>query len=271
MCKVAGVSRSGYYAWLNRDHAKESFEELLVLDLFELKNGKYGIRRLKMALERKTKLIFNLKRIIRIKKKFGLETKIRRPSRMRIAFKNAEEHKVYPNLLKRNFEPENDQILISTDITELVYSSGQKAYLSAFKDLKSKKIIHYQITPRPTIELAITGLDDILGAITTSERNRMIIHSDQGLHYTSHAYRQKLKTYGVTQSMSRKGNCLDNAPIESFFGHLKDESGYRNCKTLVELKREISRYIKYYNDERPQWGLKRKTPAEAGAELGLVF
>ena len=80
-----------------------------------------------------------------------------------------------------------------------------------------------------------------------------------------------LKKHGIKQSMSRKGNCLDNAPIESFFGHLKDESEYRKCRNWIELVKEIDRYIKYYNDERPQWGLKRKTPAEAGANMNLVF
>ncbi len=224
-----------------------------------------------MCLERNTDYIFNLKRIIRVKKKFGLETKIRRRNKMKAAIKTNEEHRILPNLLQRNFNPKGDEILISTDTTELPFLRGQKAYLSAFKDLKSKKIIHYNINQRATIELVMTGLDQMLKNIDAKKREKMIIHSDQGYHYTSTAYRAKLSTYGVSQSMSRRGDCLDNAPIESFFGHLKDESEYKTCKNLNELEEEITRYINYYNDERPQWGLKRKTPAEAEVNNYLVF
>ena len=224
-----------------------------------------------MCLERNTNLIFNLKRIIRIKKKYGLETKIRRRNKMKAARKINEEHEVMPNLLQRNFNPKEDEVLISTDTTELRFLRGQRAYLSAFMDLKSKKIIHYSLNQRATMDLVMTGLDQMLENINAKKREKIIIHSDQGYHYTSIAYRTKLSNYGVSQSMSRKGDCLDNAPIESFFGHLKDESEYRACRNGSELEEEITRYMNYYNDERPQWGLKRKTPAEAEVNMNLVF
>lgn len=224
-----------------------------------------------MWIERHTKFNFNLKRIIRVKKKFGLETKVRKRNKMKAAIKLNEEHKILPNLLQRNFNPKQDEILISTDTTELPFLRGQKAYLSAFKDLRSKKIVHYSLNQRATIDLVMAGLDQMLKAIDVKKREKMIIHSDQGYHYTSNVYRAKLSSYGVKQSMSRRGDCLDNAPIESFFGHLKDESDYKNCKDLGELEKEITRYINYYNDERPQWGLKRKTPAEAEVNVNLVF
>ncbi len=99
----------------------------------------------------------------------------------------------------------------------------------------------------------------------------MIIHSDQGGHYTGRSFREEIKKLGLRQSMSRKGNCLDNAPIESFFGHLKDDVDYKACKNFVELREMITEYMNYYNNERPQWGLKQKTPAEAGAELSLFY
>lgn len=88
------------------------------------------------------------------------------------------------------------------------------------------------------------------------------MHSDQGIHYTNSAYRKILETHQVHQSMSRKGNCLDNAPIESFFGHLKDELDLSICKTYEDVKNKVRSYISYYNKHRPQWGLKAKTPAE---------
>ena len=271
LCRIAGVSRSGFYSWLNRPVREEVFEELLVVDLFELKKGKYGIRKLKMCLEKKTGIIYNLKRIIRIKKKYNLITVVRKPNKMKAFFKKINEHRVVPNLLKRNFNPKENEVFVSTDITELSYSGGQKAYLSAYKDLRNKKIIHYYLSQRPTLELVMTGLDKMLGNTNKKMRDSVIIHSDQGFHYTSYAYRKMLKKHGVKQSMSRKGNCLDNAPIESFFGHLKDESEYRRCRNWSELVKEIDSYIKYYNDERPQWGLNKKTPAEAGANMNLVF
>lgn len=271
LCRIAGVSRSGFYSWLKRPIAEEKFEELLVVDLFELKKGKYGIRKLKMYLEKKTGLIYNLKKIIRIKKKYNLITVVRKPNKMKAFFKQINEHKVIPNILKRNFNPKENEVFVSTDITELSYLGGQKAYLSAYKDLRNKKIIHYHLSQRPTLELVMTGLDKLLGNTNKKMRDSVIIHSDQGFHYTSSAFREMLKKHGIKQSMSRKGNCLDNAPIESFFGHLKDESEYRRCRNWSELVKEIDSYIKYYNDERPQWGLNKKTPAEAGANMNLVF
>ncbi len=224
-----------------------------------------------MCLEKKTGLIFNLKRIVRIKRKYKLETRVRKPSKMRAIFKVNDEHKTVSNIIQRNFNPKINEFIVSTDVTELSYLGGKKAYLSAYKDLRSKKIIHYSVNERPTLELVMEGLDTFLKGIDVKARSRMIIHSDQGYQYTSYAYRDKLRSYGIRQSMSRKGNCLDNAPIESFFGHLKDESEYRKCKSWEELKQEIDKYIKYYNDERPQWGLKRKTPTEVGANVNLVF
>ena len=224
-----------------------------------------------MNLEKKTGLIYNLKRIIRIKKKYNLITVVRKPNKMKAFFKQINEHKVVPNILKRNFNPKENEVFVSTDITELSYLGGQKAYLSAYKDLRNKKIIHYHLSQRPTLELVMTGLDKLLGNTNKKMRDSVIIHSDQGFHYTSYAFREMLKKHGIKQSMSRKGNCLDNAPIESFFGHLKDESEYRRCRNWSELVKEIDSYIKYYNDERPQWGLNKKTPAEAGANMNLVF
>lgn len=224
-----------------------------------------------MLIYRRYKRTINIKKIKRIKRDFGLATIIRKKNKMRLIFKTGEEHKVAPNLLKRNFIPITKRTYFSTDITELPYLGGRKAYLSAMKDLATNEIVHFNILQRPTGDLVITNLDQVFGKYSDLIRGEMIIHSDQGAHYTSEAFRAKLKNLGITQSMSRKGNCLDNSPIESFFGHLKDEVGYRSCKTFAEVKKKIEKYMEYYNNERPQWGLERKTPAEAGVELSLVF
>ncbi len=141
-------------------------------------------------------------------------------------------------------------------MTELPYTGGRKAYLSAMKDLATNEIVHFNILQRPTGDLVITNLEEAFEKYSSSVRGRMIIHSDQGFHYTSEAFRKKLEKLGITQSMSRKGNCLDNSPIESFFGHLKDEVSFRSCKTFTDVKKKIEKYMYYYNNERPQWGLE---------------
>lgn len=224
-----------------------------------------------MLVYRRYKRVINLKKIKRIKRDFGLITVIRRKNKMRLIFKAGEEHKVAPNLLKRNFIPITKRTYFSTDVTELPYIGGRKAYLSAMKDLATNEIVHFNILQRPTGDLVITNLEEVFENYSSLVRGRMIIHSDQGFHYTSEAFRKKLEKLGITQSMSRKGNCLDNSPIESFFGHLKDEVSFRSCKTFTEVKKKIEKYMYYYNNERPQWDLEQKTPAEAGVALSLVF
>ena len=224
-----------------------------------------------MEIKRQYGLNFNLKKIIRIKNKFSLNTIIRKKSIYRAAFKTGYEHKSVPNLLEQNFNPPDSKVYLSTDITELHYEKGQKAYLSAVKDLRTKEIVTFSVSIRPTIDMVTLNLDDYLKSLAPEEKENIFVHSDQGLHYTSYQFRCLLERHNVKQSMSRKGNCLDNSPIESFFGHLKDEIDYKDCKNFSELKNKIKKYIYYYNNERPQWGLKQKTPAEARVNFSLVY
>lgn len=224
-----------------------------------------------MSFERLFKRKINLKKVQRIKRDFKLETLIRKRNRSRAVFKLGEESKVAANLVNRKFSGQMKEIILSTDITELKYAHGQKAYLSAVKDLRTKEIVSFAVQPRQTIELAIGELPQIIARKSARIRRKIIVHSDQGFQYTSHQYRKALESLDVRLSMSRKGTCLDNAPIESFFGHLKDEAEYKSCKTFKELRKCVQTYIKYYNYERPQWGLKQKTPAEAGVKCSLVL
>lgn len=214
-----------------------------------------------MYLEREYGVIFNLKKIRRIMKLRGLVVKIRKRKSQFYYLKNTQ-HKAMPNRLKQKFNTNSSDRLYSTDITYMQYNGDNKAYLSAVKDLGTKEIVHHRVSKNMDISLVINGLSDFLKKIPEGKRRRMIMHSDQGAHYTSYFYRKILKLNGVKQSMSRKGNCLDNAPIESFFGHFKDESEYKNCKSFEELKNEVDKYINYYNNKRPQWGLKGQTPVE---------
>lgn len=242
-----------------------------LVELFNEKKGKYGVRRLKMAFDRRFKTRINIKKIKRIKRKFDLHTKIRRKSKYRAAFVKGEEHAVAPNLVQRNFSPEEDVNVLSIDITELNYMGGRKAYFFGVKELKSRMLVHYSLKERPTLDLVIEGLNEYLMSLPEDIRRKTIIHSDQGFHFTSHQFRGLVDRCELIQSMSRKGNCLDNAPIESFFGHFKDEADFRKCTNFSELRNMVKKYVSYYNFDRPQWSLKRKTPAEAGVDLGLVF
>jgi transposase InsO family protein len=211
-----------------------------------------------MQIERNENLKINLKRIARIKNKFNLTTQRRKKSKLRSGMKEMLESNVCKNHLKQIFKSNIPGKLFSTDITYLSNKRGQRAYLSGVKDLCTREIVGYSVSLSNDVELV---LNSIRGLSSTREKE-ILIHSDQGHQYISHIYRNYLKSKGIKQSMSRRGNCYDNAPIESFFGHLKDECEYRDWKDIKELRRKIGRYIKYYNERRPQWCLKRKTPIE---------
>lgn len=223
-----------------------------------------------MTFERSTGRKINHKKVRRIKRDFGLVTQVRKKSKFRAIFKIGEESKVAPNIVKRRFDHLRGRIVLATDITELRYAYGQRAYLAAVKDLRTKEIVSYKVSSSPTIELALADIKGVLEGLPVETRKRIIVHSDQGFQYTSHQYRDLMKSLGVKVSMSRKGNCLDNAPIESFFGHLKDEANHESCKSFKELRKCVQNYMHYYNYERPQWDLKKKTPAEAGVRISLV-
>lgn len=201
----------------------------------------------------------NHKKIARLKNEYGMVTKIRRKN----PYKNlpTSEHVDIPNVVNRNFKaPLPDQIY-STDMTYLFYGKGEKAYLSATKDLGTNEIISYKVMRTPIIGHFREEFRQLLSRLPEETRNSLVIHSDQGFQYTHKAYRELLQEYGVTQSMSRKGNCIDNAPIESFFGHFKDNLNLKDCRSFKEVEEEVSSTMNYYNNDRPQLALNKKPPA----------
>lgn len=263
MC--AAVSRSGYYYWRKHDGeaALRDLEALkLVRSVHKRFHGKAGIRTIRMYLEFKHGIVMNLKKISRIKRTYGIETKIRRKNKYN-TFNNAvHENEVSPNLVERIFNVSEPDRVYSTDITYLSYYGGKRAFLSATKDLCSREIVHYNISRNIRTDLACDGLGDVFKRLPEAVRSKLIIHSDQGGHYRSKEFRNLLNDYGIKQSMSRRGNCLDNAPIESFFGHMKDEIEFGKCKSFDDVKEMVSKYIRFYNEERYQWTLKKMTPIE---------
>ena len=241
----------------NRDHEDLS----LIKKYFDESKSKDGIRQLSMVIERKEGLIFNKKKIARLKKEYGLITEIRRKNKFRQFAKKKQEHETYPNLLERNFKGlRADQVYV-TDITTLKYQ-GRKAYFAAVKDLETKDIVGLSVSNRIDLNLTNNAMREALKRLSPNQKQELIVHSDQGFHFTHFSFRNLLEMEGVTQSMSRKGNCLDNAPMESFFGLIKDHIELKDCKTIKDVEKEVTRKVDYYNRLRPQLGLKKMPPSE---------
>jgi len=149
-----------------------------------------------------------------------------------------------------------------TDITYLLYNNSKLACLSTVKDASTNEILAYNLSERITLEIATTTIEKLMKKNKLLLNPEAFIHSNQGYHYTIPTFQRLLKKYGLGQSMSRRGNCWDNAPQESFFGHMKDEIDYKNCTTFEELQSMIDKYMRYYNNFRYQWGLKKLTPVQ---------
>ena len=136
------------------------------------------------------------------------------------------------------------------------------AYLSVVKDIASKEVVSWNLSMQLTMEIVLDTIENMKNNNQITSLKNILIHSDQGVHYTNPEYISDIKKLNMIQSMSRKGNCIDNVPIESFFGHFKDDVDYKVCKTFEELKKMISEYMEYYNNKRYQWDLKKMTPVQ---------
>lgn len=273
LCTLTEVSRSGYYAWLKQSDSRSVKEEsdfldyLLLKEIYDAKRGKAGYRVLRMILENNYGVIMNLKKIRRLTNKFGMTAKIRRANPYRKLAKATQEHRTVPNHLNREFKQEEPQKVFLTDITYLHYRNGQTAYLSCVKDLATREIVSFELSKGLSMEIAYRTLARLKESLNGNIHPEAILHSDQGFHYTHPEFRKRVSQMEIKQSMSRKGNCLDNAPMESFFGHLKDEVDYRQAEDFETLYRLVAEYIEEYNTERYQWDLKKMTPVQYRSHL----
>lgn len=241
---------------------KDKVAKEVILRAYNFKNRKKGAKQIKMTLEGEFETKYNLKRIRRVMKKFSIICPIRKANPYRRMMKATKEHTVVPNLLKRNFKQNVPGKVLLTDITYLYYGKNQKAYLSTIKDSSTNEILSYNVSTSLKLEIATDTIEKLVTNGTVKIPEGAFIHSDQGAHYTSPTFQKLLKKYGLGQSMSRRGNCWDNAPQESFFGHFKDESCIKQCDSLETLRTEIDQYMDYYNSFRYQWGLKKMTPVQ---------
>lgn len=192
-------------------------------------------------------------------KKYNMITKIRRKNPYKAIMKKTLEHRTFDNKLARSFDQNVPFKVFCTDITYLPYNQ-KLAYLSVIKDIASGEVVAWHMTRRLEMEIVLNTIENMKKHEIAHSFENIMMHSDQGFHYTNPQYIEALKNLKMIQSMSRKGNCVDNAPIESFFGHLKDDVDYQSCKTFDELYLLIEAYVKYYNHEREQWDLKKMTP-----------
>lgn len=265
-CDLLDVSRSGYYSYLKASTNRESREKLdleakeMVLKAFDRRGYKKGSRSIKMVLENDYNLNFSRKKIQRIMRKYGIVCPHRRGNPYKKIAKATKEHQVVSNKLNREFKQGIPGKVLLTDITYLPYNGNCMAYLSTIKDASTNQILAYDVSDRITLDIATRTIQKLMNNKNITLHKKAFIHSDQGSHYTSPRYQKLLKKYGLDQSMSRRGNCWDNAPQESFFGHLKDEVDYRSARTLKNLKAKINHYMVYYNNYRYQWNLKKMTP-----------
>lgn len=267
LCEISNVSRSGYYNYINseknrRDKESKDLESYYwIKKAFEFKKRSKGARQIKMVLENEFNVVYNLKKIRRIMRKFNLVCKIRKSNPYKKIAKATKEHSSVENTLKRNFKQDIPRKVLLTDISYLSYGSSNRAYLSVIKDGSTNEILSYEVSSSISLDIATNTIKKLCRKHFSLHKD-CFIHSDQGFHYTSPTFQSLLKSKQIGQSMSRKGNCWDNAPIESFFGHLKDEVDFKICKNLSEVKEEIGKYMNYYNNHRYQWNLKKMTPVK---------
>lgn len=270
MCKVSGVSRSGYYKYFSYSamKAREAKEvrdlgiKENILAAYNFKGRKKGAKQIKMTLNIHFGINYNLKRIRRIMKKYNIICPHRKANPYRRMMKATKEHTVLPNLLNREFKQESPGKVLLTDISYLFFKNGQKAYLSTILDASTNEVLAYNVSKSLKIDIVTNTIDKLIQSNKNILRKDSFIHSDQGTHYTSPIFQNKVKKNNLGQSMSRRGNCWDNAPQESFFGHLKDETNINKCETFEDLVKEIDDYIDYHNNYRGQWNLKKMTPVQ---------
>lgn len=270
LCQIAGVSRSGYYAWLKAAPIREQQEEQdrrdfdLILAAYKMHGYTKGARGIYMALlHMDPPVIMNLKKIRRLMDKFNLLCPIRKANPYRRMAKELKTSNIAENLLKREFECYGPRMVLLTDITYLPYNRTF-AYLSSILDAFTKQILAYVVSDSLEVDFVLETVNQLIDNHGISLHAETIIHSDQGCHYTSYRFINILKSKKLRQSMSRRGNCWDNAPQESFHGHMKDHVKERiaECTEFSEVKAVIDDYMDYYNNRRYQWELAKLAPNE---------
>lgn len=267
LLKIAGLARSTFYYQIKAQACGDKYQDLKVRigDVYTHHKGCYGYRRITATLRQAGHWV-NHKTVQRLMAQLHLKSLVRRK---KYRSYRGEVGRVAPNLLNRQFSASEPNQKWVTDVTEFNVG-GQKLYLSPVMDLYNGEIIAWQAEPSPAFALVRRMLDKAMRKL--GKNDSPILHSDQGWAYQMANYRQILRKHGIQQSMSRKGNCLDNAAMESFFGTLKEECFRLQRFTNIEqLRRSIARYIHYYNHERIKLTLKGLSPVQYRIQALICF
>ena len=267
-CELAGVSRSGYYAWVAAEpvrrqrEAKDKADFELILIAYRFRGYDKGAKGIHMRLlHMDPPVVMNVKKIYRLMKKFHLVCGIRKANPYRRMARALKTSNVADDLLKREFEAYGPRIVLLTDITFIPHN-GAFVYLSVILDAYTKEVLSYVLSPSLEVDFVLETVEILMKGHGAELKTESIIHSDQGCHYTSYRFIDVIKDNNLRQSMSRKGNCWDNAPQESFFGHMKDSIDVSSCNTYEQIKSLIDDYMDYYNNDRYQWDLCKLAPKE---------
>lgn len=270
LCEIAGVSRSGYYNWVASKEKRIEKEEQdradfeLILAAYTHRGYDKGAQGIYMRLlHMEPPVVMNVKKIRRLMKKYGLICEIRKANPYRRMAKAIKTNNVADNLVKRQFEAYGPRMVLLTDITYIPYR-GIFAYLSTIIDAFTKQILSYVLSESLEVDFVLETVNQMVEKHGMALTTETIIHSDQGCHYTSCSFIQLVKDKGLRQSMSRRGNCWDNAPQESFFGRMKDhiKNQLKMCGSFDEVKVIIDDWMDYYNNDRYQWRLAKLSPNE---------
>lgn len=254
------MARSTFYYHLKAGK-NDKYEALReeIKSIYDFHKGRYGYRRINLDLRRKGYVI-NHKTVFRLMQELGISSLIRVK---KYSSYRGSEGKIAANLLKQNFKADRPNLKWATDVTEFKVKD-KKLYLSPVIDLFNGEVLSFTISEKPNFKQVM----DMINKCSKQKKPGLILHSDQGWQYQMKQYQNTLKKKNITQSMSRKGNCLDNAVAENFFGTLKSELYYLNQYTSVEqLKRDIAEYIQYYNYDRIRLNLKGMSPIQYRAHI----
>ena len=252
------MARSSFYYYSKQIGNTDKYFEVkeIIQRIYHEHKGRLGYRRITLLLRKQGQMI-NHKTVSRLMGILKLKSVIRLK---KYKSYKGECGKIAPNFLNRIFKAEKPNQKWATDITEFNVS-GKKLYLSPVIDLYNQEIVSYELSESSNFKCVMTMLDKAFKKVNISQP--LLLHSDQGWHYQMKHYQHALKNKGITQSMSRKGNCLDNAIIENFFGIIKSELFYlKKYDSILQLKKEINQYINYYNNDRIKLNLNGMSPIQ---------
>lgn len=268
LCILSAVSRSGYYRWVNAMQFRKEKEEQdrqdfeLILQAYQFRGYDKGVRGIYMRLLHMG-IRMNVKKIRRLMRKYNLVCPIRKLNPYRQMMRALRSNVVTDNYVNREFKLHGPRSILLTDITYIPLRDDF-FYLSVIIDAYTMEVLSYVLSDSLEVEFVLETVNILMQTHGIAFDDEVYIHSDQGSHYTSVRFRELINNVGLRQSMSRKGNCWDNAPQESFFGHMKDElkKASKEWTCYADVKASIDDWMDYYNNDRYQMNLRYLSPNE---------